>query len=116
MKQTAMDDDDVDTVADDETHVNSNLRGNEDKCKEIFGNIHFPELDEPVPPMDPVAWKAADKNECKRATNKQGKYNNLELIVKWRCNNQDVQMKLAHPDPIAQSYLAMGILLKAHHK
>jgi hypothetical protein len=35
--------------------VNSNLRGNEDKCKEMFGNIHFPELDEPVPPMDPVA-------------------------------------------------------------
>jgi hypothetical protein len=73
-KQTAMDDDDVDMVADDETHMNSNIKGNEDQLKEMFDDIHFPEVDEPVPPMDPVAWKvAADKNECKGTTKKQGK-------------------------------------------
>jgi hypothetical protein len=39
-----------------------------------------------------------------------------ELIIKWRCNWRDVQMKLAHPDPISQLYLAMGILLKTHNQ
>jgi hypothetical protein len=37
-----MDDDDMDMVADDETHMNSNFKGNENHLKEVFDDIHFP--------------------------------------------------------------------------